>query len=258
MLTATASRPSSARSALSLPSLQSCVVSRKAISTATNSLAFAHSPSPSLRQSFGTRWMIQPMYSSILSPPLKISLLGLSMSTTENTSAESSSSSQEFDGEEYEEESDGDDDSFFVDEHEPAIQQDSSASTLNGNTFTQADAPTLDINSLPVGIPPGYHIIQHGTIPPNPSSNPSFSAQHLSEMISTSEIDRLGISSENMTIPVALMLLFPDQFDTLTKGRKECRRKKILICRGVEGDKEGGEVEFDLDRMSIGTVGDRV
>jgi RluA family pseudouridine synthase len=58
--------------------------------------------------------------------------------------------------------------------------------------------------------------------------------------------DRLGISKLNLTVPVALVLCDSIEFPSLSKARKACRQKKVLlIC------KDGG-------KPLQGRVGDRV
>ena len=111
------------------------------------------------------------------------------------------------------------------------------------------------LNSLPPGLSNGYHIISHATVPPC-----GFSMEKLSEKLKEDELKRLEITESNMTVPVALMMLFPDEFGTLTKARKECRRRKILVVkRPDDGDAvDGGEIDFDPERMSMGRVIDRV
>ena len=57
-------------------------------------------------------------------------------------------------------------------------------------------------------------------------------------------------------MPIALRLLFPDAFGTLTRARKESRRNKILLYKGeLLGADEG---VFDREKLVKGRVGDRV
>lgn len=107
------------------------------------------------------------------------------------------------------------------------------------------------VMALPPGYSKGHSIISHATVPSS-----GFSMKQLSDKFEEDEIKRLKVTSSNVTVPVALMMLFPDDFDTLTRARKECRRKKIIVLR--RGEAPGSIVSFNPERMSIGRVGDRV
>ena len=112
------------------------------------------------------------------------------------------------------------------------------------------------INSLPEGISKGHHIISHATVPES-----GFPMEQLLAKLNEDEIKRLEITSTNVNVPVALMMLFPEEFGTLTRARKECRRKKIIVLRckdQSDGADTGASPVFDRNRMIIGKVIDRV
>lgn len=112
------------------------------------------------------------------------------------------------------------------------------------------------VNSLPTGLSKGYHIVAHATVPLS-----GFSMEQINEKLKDDEIRRLDITQKNVTVPVALLMLFPETFETLTRARKECRRRKILVLRCPDDeDATDGRVEIDFDpqRMIIGRVIDRV
>jgi len=54
----------------------------------------------------------------------------------------------------------------------------------------------------------------------------------LSSALSQHDVDRLGLSHDNVTLPVALMALDPDQYPTLSRSRKACRKGSILLHKG--------------------------
>lgn len=54
----------------------------------------------------------------------------------------------------------------------------------------------------------------------------------LSSALSPHDIDRLGLTYDNVTLPVALMALDPDQYPTLSRSRKACRKGSILLHKG--------------------------
>jgi hypothetical protein len=46
------------------------------------------------------------------------------------------------------------------------------------------------------------------------------------------QIERLGLTSENITLPAAIMLMDPEAYPTFSKARKESRKGAMLIHRG--------------------------
>ena len=112
--------------------------------------------------------------------------------------------------------------------------------------FTTED--TLNIDTLQKGIPDTFYILSHTSIPKQ-----GFSMSDIENAFTAEEIERLQLKPDNVTVPVALILLFPDQFTSQTRARKESRRRKILLHRGPL-DKNGN---FHRDKLKIGKVADR-
>mmetsp|Transcript_1827 Transcript_1827/g.3302 ORF Transcript_1827/g.3302 Transcript_1827/m.3302 type:complete len:262 (-) Transcript_1827:14-799(-) len=106
------------------------------------------------------------------------------------------------------------------------------------------------ITNYPKGIPDTNSIISHATIPPL-----GFTQSQLEDAFSKEDIARLNLQPDNVTVPVALILLFPDQFPSQTRARKDSRRRKVLVHRGPLGE---GEEMFDRELLVLGKVGDRV
>lgn len=117
----------------------------------------------------------------------------------------------------------------------------------------QGDSEKEGIIDLPRGIPEDFYVISQYETP-----GEGFDLSK-SELIDTNEIERLGISARNVTLPVALMLLDPDEYPTLSRTRKACRKGTILVHRGPLGvDENTGEQFFDPLKCIRGRVGDRV
>ena len=114
--------------------------------------------------------------------------------------------------------------------------------------FTTEDS--LDINTLQKGIPNKFYILSHASIPPA-----GFPMSDIQNAFSPEEIQRLKLQPDNVTVPAALILLFPDHFTTQTRARKESRKRKILLHKGLLTD--DGKT-FDRDKLKIAKVGDRV
>jgi hypothetical protein len=72
------------------------------------------------------------------------------------------------------------------------------------------------------------------------------------------DLERLELTPQNISVPVALMLLDQDEFPSKSRARKACRKANIMIHRGpLEIDAEGEEV-FDPSKCERARVGDRV
>ena len=100
------------------------------------------------------------------------------------------------------------------------------------------------------GIPKEYSIIQHRTMPET-----GFADRELNAAFKASDIDRLKLTPDDVTTTAALLLLYPEQYQSHTRARKDCRKKKVLIHRGSLGS---GDSTFARDRLVVGRVIDRV
>ncbi|KAL3809243.1 hypothetical protein ACHAXA_007067, partial [Cyclostephanos tholiformis] len=110
-----------------------------------------------------------------------------------------------------------------------------------GVTTTTTNGSPISIDDLPRGIPGGSHrIIESRAVPTG-----GFSISSMHDAFGIDDIDRLGLRPDDLTVPAALLLLFPDQFVTLTRARKECRRRRILIVRGNRVDHDDAAIRDD-------------
>lgn len=114
--------------------------------------------------------------------------------------------------------------------------------------FTTEDS--LDINTLQKGIPDKFYILSHASMP-----SAGFPMSDIENAFSSEEIQRLKLQPDNVTVPAALILLFPDHFTTQTRARKESRKRKILLHKGTLTD--DGKT-FDRAKLKVAKVGDRV
>ncbi|KAL9183114.1 hypothetical protein ACHAXT_004901 [Thalassiosira profunda] len=84
------------------------------------------------------------------------------------------------------------------------------------------------------GTSDGYVVTQQYTIPegfPETTINGEGNATSLSSIFSPEDIKRLRLTSRNVTLPAALMLLDPEQYLTQSRARKVIRQRSICICR---------------------------
>ena len=133
----------------------------------------------------------------------------------------------------------------------------------------------VDLHSLTPGVSSGFFIVKDYPIPET--------GLDLSG-VDDKTVQRLGLTPDNVTLPVALMVLDPIEYPSMSKARKACRNMNVLIHRGpltqrrdeeskddddddyydddeeekMEEDEEGEHEFFDLDRCIRGFVGDRV
>ncbi|KAL7552886.1 hypothetical protein ACHAWF_016131, partial [Thalassiosira exigua] len=113
-----------------------------------------------------------------------------------------------------------------------------------------ASETTPSAEDLPHGIPDAFRIVHSASLP-----RPGFDPSLVERTFSPEEIARLKLAPDDVTVPAALMLMFPDQFRSQTRARKECRRKRILVHRGPPTGEDGS---FDRDKLIVGKVGHRV
>ncbi len=84
--------------------------------------------------------------------------------------------------------------------------------------------------NFPKGKPEGYYVTDHYVVPESGFENlvsATTSSKSNSNQsnggITQKEVDRLGISGTNITLPIALMLLDEEAFPSLSRARKSCR-----------------------------------
>ena len=141
-----------------------------------------------------------------------------------------------------------------VDTNDDAGENDKSSPYRNEyqdiySKFAALGRNLTSIDDLPRGIPDGFYIIQYGTIPDD-----GFARSRLESAFTLDDIARLRLAPRNVTVPVALLLLFPDQFATRTRATKEVRKRKVLVHRGPPlldrrneacDDEDGGNANND-------------
>ena len=119
----------------------------------------------------------------------------------------------------------------------------------------QDEILVTNADSLPMGFKEGFAIVSHFAFP----VAQEFDLSRL-QLLADKDIQRLQLTTNNITLPVALMLMDPQKFSTLSRARKFCRNGRILLHRGPLGiDEKTGEANvFIRDNCHMGKVGDRV
>ena len=122
---------------------------------------------------------------------------------------------------------------------------------------TDNDVVPSSIDVLPKGIPHSFSIVKYSTIP-----STGFTKNQITNVFSAEEITRLKLQPDNMTVPTALILLFPEQFSTQTNARKDTRKKRILLHKGpllqhTKGEGQDNNMLFDREKLTLARVADR-
>ncbi|MGK3740994.1 MAG: hypothetical protein ACI90V_007844 [Bacillariaceae sp.] len=71
--------------------------------------------------------------------------------------------------------------------------------------------------------------------------------------IDPSDINRLELTSKNISVPVALMMLDPDEYSTSSHARKACRKANIIIHRGPLSESADYDKTKDEDLDLVNT-----
>ena len=103
-------------------------------------------------------------------------------------------------------------------------------------TASQAKSMDIDIDTnidIGIGIDPpglqeGFVIVDYYTS----QRNTTFDIAN-ANAFDAADIDRLQLTTENITLPAALCLLRPDEYPSLSRARKACRKGSILIHRAA-------------------------
>uniref|UniRef100_A0A6V2G5C6 Pseudouridine synthase RsuA/RluA-like domain-containing protein n=1 Tax=Ditylum brightwellii TaxID=49249 RepID=A0A6V2G5C6_9STRA len=136
-------------------------------------------------------------------------------------------------------------------------------SKIDEDSFFDEAERDAERMSYPKGKPEGYHVTKLYTIPDQgfmslvTVNNTGGGNSNIG--ITQEEVDRLGISGTNITLPIALMLLDIEEYPSLSRARKSCRKGNIVVNRGpLVTNSETGKVEFDQETCFKGRVIDRV
>jgi hypothetical protein len=108
--------------------------------------------------------------------------------------------------------------------------------------------------NLPKGTSEGFYIVKTFK-----TSSEGFDMNDILSVVDGDDIERLELTSQNISVPVALMMVDAEEFPSRSRARKACRKANIMIHRGPLGiDNETGEEVFDSSKCIRARVGDRV
>jgi len=121
-------------------------------------------------------------------------------------------------------------------------------SKLNSASPRELGENELDLLKLPPGLTPGFYITS--SYPPNESIGYRRGPTYGSNVVFDSRPKPERTSPENVTLPLALMILDPSRYPSLSSARKVCRKGNVILVRGNSATAEGSRIR--------GRVGDRV
>jgi hypothetical protein len=116
------------------------------------------------------------------------------------------------------------------------------------------DEETISINNLPPGSNDGFYVVKTYK-----TSLAGFDQDLIHSVVDDNELERLELSPQNISVPVALMLLDPEEYPSRSRARKACRKANIMIHRGpLAVDETTGKDVFDAKKCLRARVGDRI
>jgi 23S rRNA-/tRNA-specific pseudouridylate synthase len=108
----------------------------------------------------------------------------------------------------------------------------------------------------PKGTPNGFYIVKEYNVPSSGFLSLGDDISESMGIITAEEISRLDICPKNITLPIALMLLDKDEYPSLSRARKACRKGYITIRR--HDTSKGDTQQHDEAYLIRGRVADRV
>ena len=110
-----------------------------------------------------------------------------------------------------------------------------------------------DLATITEGTNAGFYVVRKYELADG------FDSSNFESILNQRDIERLELTETNISLPVALMMVDPFEYPSLSRARKACRNANILIHRGpLLLDSATGEELFDKERCLRGRVGDRV
>lgn len=108
--------------------------------------------------------------------------------------------------------------------------------------------------ALPKGTNEGFYVVKIFKTQSAP-----FDMDHVKKLVDNDDVERLELCPHNISVPVALMMLDDNEFPSISRARKACRKANIIIHRGpLSINKDTGEETFDSNKCMRARVGDRL
>lgn len=139
----------------------------------------------------------------------------------------------------------------------PAPVLDEAADVEESYHETENEVYSQDVeNPLEELIPgsnPGFYVVDQMKTPDN-----EFDVERIKDLVGE-DYERLSLTPQNISVPIALMLLDPQEYPSRSRARKACRKANIMIHRGpLKIDESTGGRVFDPSKCERALVGDRI
>ncbi|KAI2501333.1 RNA pseudouridylate synthase [Fragilaria crotonensis] len=108
-------------------------------------------------------------------------------------------------------------------------EESSSCTGSTNNAIVDSPDTDTDPPTDPSGLQDGHVIVDYYATQPNTYFD-------IDTVFGIEDIERLKLTSENVTLPAALCLLQPEEYPSLSRARKACRKGSILIHRHENHD----------------------
>ena len=123
--------------------------------------------------------------------------------------------------------------------------------TIQMDEELEEEGPAID---LPKGSNNGFYIVKTYK-----TQSGGFDMNLVRAFVEAVDVERLELTSQNLSVPVALMMVDLDEFPSQSRARKACRNSNVMIHRGpLPIDDETGKEVFDSAKCLRARVGDRL
>jgi 23S rRNA-/tRNA-specific pseudouridylate synthase len=91
----------------------------------------------------------------------------------------------------------------------------------------------VDYEALEAGTLPDHKIVKEYSLPDHLPRHRGFALDDLvlQGRVAAGDVQRLNLTASNVTVPVALMLLDPATYPSMSRARKACRKRSVLVVR---------------------------
>ncbi len=142
--------------------------------------------------------------------------------------------------------------SVDVDGDEDGLEEDLLDDLDASEDDDHVDNPTM--MNLPKGTNEGFYVVKVFK-----TESTAFDMDHIRALVDEDDVKRLELNSQNISVPIGLMMADREEFPSVSRARKACRKANIMIHRGpVSMNEKTGEVLFDSTKCLRARVGDRV
>jgi hypothetical protein len=137
-----------------------------------------------------------------------------------------------------------------IDDDDQIVDDEESVDSMN---FSDDEEDETNPINFPRGSSEGLYIVKTYH-----TNDTDFDLDLIRSLVIDGDVERLDLTPRNISVPVALMMLDPDEFPSRSRARKACRKANVMIHRGpLAVDEKTGKKVFDSTKCLRARVGDR-